>query len=166
MDRNSIIALFLFYRQRKRRRNRLHWGHPVIQTREEFGVFYTLFGQLGDGAHRFFLKIIFECLFHLSTRCIAVDIGSYGKDCDSTIFKRSTLLTSIQTNILKLPSERLLSGTEGPTVPYLFVGGEGFALNRNILRTFGGFKLMSVKKERTTIACAEHEGMWNVLLEF
>jgi len=29
-------------------------------------------------------------------------IGSYGKDCGSTIFKRSTLWTSIQTNMLEL----------------------------------------------------------------
>jgi len=32
MDRNSVIALFLLYR-RKRRRNRLHWVHPIIQKR-------------------------------------------------------------------------------------------------------------------------------------
>jgi len=51
-----------------------------------------------------------------------------------------------------LPSERLLSETEGPDV-----GDEGFALNRNILRHFGGSKL-SVK-EFTTTACAKHEGM-------
>jgi hypothetical protein len=37
MDRNSSIALFL-YRRRKRRRNGLHWFHPIIQKREEFGA--------------------------------------------------------------------------------------------------------------------------------
>jgi len=42
-------------------------------------------------------------------RFVYVDIGSYGKDCGSTIFKRSTLWTSIQTNMLELPSERPLS---------------------------------------------------------
>jgi len=41
-------------------------------------------------------------------RFVYVDIGSYGKDCDSTIFKRYTLWTSIQTNILKLPVIDLL----------------------------------------------------------
>jgi hypothetical protein len=89
--------------------------------------------------------IIFECLFHLSTRCIAVDIGSYGNDFDSTIFKRSTLWTAILTNMLELPSERRLSGTEGPNVPYFFVGDEEITLNRNILRPFGRYNL-SVKK--------------------
>jgi hypothetical protein len=64
---------------------------------------------------------------------VYADIGSYGKDCDSTIFKRFTLWTSIQTNMFELPSERPLSGTEGPYAPYFFVGDEGFALNRNIL---------------------------------
>ena len=66
--------------------------------------------------------------------------------------------------MLELPSERPLSGTEGPNVPLFFVD-QGFALNRNILRPFGGSN-MSVKKERKTIACAENERMWNVLSEF
>ena len=60
-------------------------------------------------------------------RFMYVDIGSYGKDCGSTIFKWSSLWTSIQTNMLELPSERPLSGTEGPNLPYFFVGDEGFA---------------------------------------
>jgi len=53
MDRNAIIALFLMYRGRKHRRNRLHWVHPIIQKREEFGVFYILFGELRDDANKF-----------------------------------------------------------------------------------------------------------------
>ena len=56
MDRNSVIALYLLHRRRKRRRNRLHWVHPIIQKREEFGVFYTLFGELRDDANKFFLN--------------------------------------------------------------------------------------------------------------
>jgi len=94
---------------------------------------------------------------------VYVDIGSYGKDCDSTIFKRSILWTSIQTIMLELTSKIPLSGTEGPNVPHFFVGDEGFALNRTILRTFGGSNLC-LKNECTTIACAEQEGMWNVIL--
>jgi len=53
MDRNSIIVLYLYHR-RKRRRNRLHWVHPIIQKREEFGAFYTLFGELRDDTNKFF----------------------------------------------------------------------------------------------------------------
>jgi len=46
--------------------------------------------------------------------------------------------------MLELPSDRPLAGTEGPDVPYFLVEDEGFALNRNILRHFGGSNL-SVK---------------------
>jgi hypothetical protein len=53
MDRNSVIALFLLYRRRERRGNRLHWVHQIIQKREEFGAFYTLFGELRDDANKF-----------------------------------------------------------------------------------------------------------------
>jgi hypothetical protein len=54
MDRNSVVALLLLYRHRERRYNGLHWVHPVIQKREEFGAFYTLFGALRDDANKFF----------------------------------------------------------------------------------------------------------------
>jgi hypothetical protein len=70
MDRNSVIALFLLYRRRKRRRNRLHWVHPIIQKREEFGAFthYLVHYEMTQTS----FLIIFECLYHLSTRFIAV----------------------------------------------------------------------------------------------
>jgi hypothetical protein len=71
----------------------------------------------------------------------------------------------MQTNMLELHSERPLSGTEGINVPHCFVVDEGFAPNRNILRSFGGSNL-SFKKECKIFVCAEHEGMWSVLSEF
>jgi len=93
---------------------------------------------------------------------VYVDIGSYGKDCGSTIFKRSILWTSIQTNMLVLPSERPLAGTEGPNVPHFFVADQGLALNRNILRPFDGSNLSVNKsvyncrlcKSRSYVECA------------
>jgi len=54
MDRNSIIALFLLYRRRKRRRNSLYWVHLEITKKEEFCAIYTLFGKLRDDANRVF----------------------------------------------------------------------------------------------------------------
>jgi hypothetical protein len=47
--------------------------------------------------------------------------------------------------MLELHSDRPISGTEGPNVPYFFVGDEGFTLNRNILRHFGGSNLSAKK---------------------
>ena len=95
---------------------------------------------------KIFFSVVLIAMADTNYRVVYVDVGSYGRDCGSTIFKRSTLWTSIQTNMLELPSERPLSGTEGPNLPYFFVGDKGFALNRNILRPFGGSNL-SVKKK-------------------
>ena len=66
--------------------------------------------------------------------------------------------------MLELLSGRSLSVTEAPSVPCFFAGDERFALNRNIFRPSYGSNL-SVKK-CITVAYAEHEDMWKVLLEF
>ena len=54
MGRNSIIAPLL-YRRRKGRSDRLLWVHPIIKQKkkEEFGAFYTLFGELRDDVNMF-----------------------------------------------------------------------------------------------------------------
>jgi hypothetical protein len=87
------------------------------------------------------------------------------ENIDSAILKRSVVWTSIQAIMLGLSSDIPLSGTAGANVPYFCIGDGGFALNANILPFFGGSNL-SDKKKYTTIACAQHEGMRNVLLEF
>ena len=125
----------------------------VIKWEHSVSIFYN---------YEDFFSVVLMALADNNYCFVYVDIGSYIKDCDSTIFKRSTLQTSIQTNMLELSSEKPLSGTEGPNVPYFFVGDEGFALNTNILRPFGGSNL-SIKKRvysyhlcrtRSCVACA------------
>ena len=55
MERNSIIAVFLSYCRRKRRRNRLNWVHTIIKERDGVGAFYTLFDDIihRDKANKF-----------------------------------------------------------------------------------------------------------------
>ncbi|KDR11616.1 hypothetical protein L798_13942 [Zootermopsis nevadensis] len=79
-------------------------------------------------------------------RFVYVNIGSFGKDCDSTIFKRSALWTSIERNMLELPNEKCLPGTECPDVPYFFLGDEAFALHKHLLRPYGGSHLTLNKR--------------------
>ena len=69
-------------------------------------------------------------------RFVFVDIGSYGKDCDASIYKKSSL--SIERNTQRLPEDKCLSGTQSPKVPYFFVGDEAFGLHKHLLRPFGG----------------------------
>jgi hypothetical protein len=52
-----------------------------------------------------------------------------------------------------ITSERPLAGTKGPNVPYFFEGDEGCALNKNILRPFGGSKLSGKQGEYKNRLC-------------
>lgn len=75
-----------------------------------------------------------------------VQIGSYGKDCDSSVFKQSTLWKSIETGSQQLPEEKCLPGTESPMVPYFLVGDAAFGLHKHLLRPFAGTHLTVEKK--------------------
>lgn len=74
-----------------------------------------------------------------------VDIGAYGKDCDSNIFKESSFWTSVTKGNIQLPEEECLPGATNPKVPYFLVGDEAFALHKHLLRPYGGHNL-TVKK--------------------
>lgn len=74
-----------------------------------------------------------------------VDIGSYGKHADSTIFQESNLFRQIQQNVMKLPQPQLLSGWN-EVLSYAFVGDEAFGLSVNLLRPYSGHNLTNDKK--------------------
>lgn len=64
-----------------------------------------------------------------------IDVGSFGKDSDSTIFKNSTLYQHLQNNYLNVPKPNLINGIQIP-MPYAFVGDEAFGLLTNMLRQY------------------------------
>lgn len=74
-----------------------------------------------------------------------VDIGAYGKDCDSTVFKNTTFWKLLKENALAIPPPEPLEAFES-AVPYVIVGDEAFALDDNLLRPFGGHSLCYKKQ--------------------
>lgn len=55
MNRKRVIAMWLLYRRIKRRRiKRKWWIHPINQSREHSGTFYTLFEELRRDGTKFF----------------------------------------------------------------------------------------------------------------
>lgn len=92
-----------------------------------------------------YFSVVLMAVVDSKYKFVYVDVGSYGKECDSSIFKRSNLWKSIENNTQQLPEERLLPGTESPKIPYFFVGDEAFGLHKHLLRPFGG-KHLTVEK--------------------
>ncbi|KAF0706544.1 protein ALP1-like, partial [Aphis craccivora] len=64
---------------------------------------------------------------------IYIDVGSYGKDSDSTIFRNSLLWKNLERNNLNIPASSQIPGINIP-LPYAFVGDEAFSLSKHLLR--------------------------------
>ncbi|XP_072392399.1 uncharacterized protein [Diabrotica undecimpunctata] len=68
-------------------------------------------------------------------------MGNYGKKCNSSIFKDSTLCNNVESNTLDLLEEQCLPGTDNPKLPYFFIGDEAFGLHKHLMRPYGGTHL-------------------------
>lgn len=90
-------------------------------------------------------SVVLMAVADANYRFVYVDIGSYGKDCDSSVFKRSSLWKSIINNENELPTEKCINGIESAALPYFLVGDEAFALHKHLLRPYGGNNL-GIKK--------------------
>lgn len=76
---------------------------------------------------------------------IAIDAGSFGKECDGGIFSDSTLGKRLNNYTLAIPpDEPLYEG--GSKVPYVIVGDEGFPMKRFLLRPFPRQGQLDVEK--------------------
>lgn len=74
-----------------------------------------------------------------------IDVGSYGKSSDSTIFQNSLLHQKLVNNEIKLPQGCSL--TPGSDVlPFVILGDEGFGLSKYIMRPYGGKFLPLIKR--------------------
>lgn len=93
-----------------------------------------------------YFSIVLLAIVDSEYRFIYVSIGSYGKDCDSSIFKATTFWKHLTENALNLPIPRPFSEHSNTNVPFVIVGDEGFALNENLLRPYGGTHLDKNKR--------------------
>lgn len=70
-------------------------------------------------------------------RFVYVDIGAFGKECDSTVFHNTKLYELLLQGHLPLPEPKCLPGLQTP-VPHVFVADEGLPLTNNVLRPYPG----------------------------
>lgn len=129
------------------------------------GKHIRMIKPIGTGSqhynYKYFFSIVLLTVVDSDYKFIYVDVGSFGKDSDSTIFLNSTLWTLLSNNSLNIPEPSVLPNTN-ETVPYLFVGDEAFGLSKNVLRPYRGRNYQK-KKEYSIIDYHVHGGMSNVL---
>lgn len=76
---------------------------------------------------------------------MTVDIGNYGKNSDSSIFKNSNFYKKMIKKELPIPEDSVLPGTSDYKLPYVIVGDEAFGLSHNVMRPYAG-KNLPIKK--------------------
>ncbi|KAJ8879310.1 hypothetical protein PR048_019918 [Dryococelus australis] len=67
-----------------------------------------------------------------------IDFGSFGKESNNAVFRRSTLWDRIITNIINIPQSKPLDVTTKPQMPFAFVGDEAFGLYKHVRRPYKG----------------------------
>ncbi|CAK1592530.1 unnamed protein product [Parnassius mnemosyne] len=96
--------------------------------------------------YKHFFSVILLAICDSDYKFIHIDVGSYGKDCDSTIFTNSTFYQKLMNNDLQIPEPKPISSTNPIPVPFVIVGDEAFGQTDKIMRPFGGSNLTTKKK--------------------
>ncbi|KAL4123451.1 hypothetical protein QTP88_015629 [Uroleucon formosanum] len=83
-----------------------------------------------------YFSIVLLAVADSNYRFTYIDIGAYGKECDFTIFKESSLWNLMEKNELHMPDPEPINELQDQDFPYVFLDDEAFALTTNLLRPF------------------------------
>lgn len=111
--------------------------HVVIESPAKSGSLYFNYKKT--------FSIVLLALVDANYRFISVDVGSYGKNSDSGIFRSSKLGKTLNKGKLNLPDDAKLPGSDIVT-PYVIVGDEAFPLTKNLMRPFPGTQTHDIEK--------------------
>jgi len=75
-----------------------------------------------------------------------VDIGSFGRNCDSSVFKNCAFWKRVEDGTLPWPQPEPLPGTDQPSLPFVIVADEAFALSDHFMRPYARKNLNYKKK--------------------
>lgn len=78
-------------------------------------------------------------------RLIYADVGCNGRLSEGGVFRKSTFAEALVRNQLNIPDPKPLPGRDAP-LPYVLVGDDAFALNKNLLKPYSGRSLTELNR--------------------
>ncbi|XP_012546308.1 uncharacterized protein LOC105841711 [Bombyx mori] len=110
----------------------------LIQPPESGSMYYN---------YKHFFSLVLMALCDANYCFIWVDVGAYGKDSDSGVFKETSLFKKLLDNLLSIPEPRSITNNENDAykLPYVIVADEAFGITKNLMRPYGG-KMLSKEK--------------------
>lgn len=96
--------------------------------------------------YKHFFSLVLMALCDANYCFTWIDIGAYGKNSDSGIFKESTLYTKLTEKTLNIPDPRPINNIDETTLPYVIVADEAFGMLEKLMRPYG-WKLIIIRKK-------------------
>lgn len=93
-----------------------------------------------------FFSIVLMAIADANYCFTVIDVGSYGREGDTNIFRQSAFGKKLYDNSLALPDFTCLPNTDGPKLPYVLIGDEAFGIHRNLLRPYSSRDLNHSKR--------------------
>ena len=79
-------------------------------------------------------------------RFVYIDVGAYGKDCDSSVFQRTNFYRMLTDGRLNVPQPAVIQEGSDVKLPFVLEGDQAFGLTDKILRPYKGHFLSDTKK--------------------
>ncbi|XP_008178456.1 protein ALP1-like [Acyrthosiphon pisum] len=93
-----------------------------------------------------YFSVVLMAVVDANLQFITIDVGAYGKEGDSNVFKNSNFGKFLYSDKIDLPEPALLPETESNPQPYVFIGNEAFALHTHLLRPYPGRNLTDIRR--------------------
>jgi hypothetical protein len=93
-----------------------------------------------------FFSVVLMAVADANQRFVAINVGAYGKEGDSTVFRDSPLGNKLYSGSINLPQPRCLPNTNENPQPFVMVGDEAFKLSTNVLRPYPARELNTSKR--------------------
>lgn len=93
-----------------------------------------------------FYSIVLLAIVDVDYKFIFVDIGAYGKDCDSSVLQSTDFWRRLEKGELQIPEAKPLTPELGVKVPYVFVADNAFPMNEHIVKDFSNRNLSTKQR--------------------
>lgn len=92
-----------------------------------------------------YFSVVLMAVTDANYKFLYVDIGSYGKCGDSTIFQTSVMYQRILEGTMNIPEDRCISNMRPKPIPFVFLADDAFSLSHTVICPYVG-KILDEKK--------------------
>uniref|UniRef100_A0A1B6HZT2 DDE Tnp4 domain-containing protein n=1 Tax=Homalodisca liturata TaxID=320908 RepID=A0A1B6HZT2_9HEMI len=96
--------------------------------------------------YKHYFSIVLMAVTDADYKFVFIDVGSYGKCGDYTIFQQSALHQRILADTIDLPEDRAISSSSSTPIPFVFLADDAFSLSHRVLCPFIGKQLNDTKR--------------------